>query len=503
MPHSVGLVENGIELIGYLKGSYLSARNLLTITGKGDFTIETIELVESNTPLTCEEIRNINSSDSMDEDNPKNPKNYELKLMSIKDENSESLQALLEPDNSMGFEADEPTNFALHENDKRDIQSAWNSAVEGDDAFDNISILGVDEEDEKRQLLARARDALEFPDEVDTPIDQSAKSRFIKYRGLANFRTSPWDPRENLPEEYSRIFEFEDFDKTAREFKKEDDKICQSLAKSYLNAKNNTLNSEMVTEDKEIVDGVLSGCQIRVVVSMNTDMAKVIKDSKQPIICSSLYPHEHKISVVHFLMRRRGDYLDPIKGKTLLTISCGFRRFICRPVFSEDGPNPHDKFLIDRYFHVGRFTIFTCYAPVMYPPAPVLAFLPNMETCSTINDKTFYDLSTYIASGSLSLVSPMRLNIKRIILTGYCVRVHKRGAVVRFMFFNVDDIKWFSPVPLKTKFGLVGEIKEPLGTKGYFKCVFNDAIKQNDTVCMHLYKRQYPKWDEECINNLL
>ena len=77
------------------------------------------------------------------------------------------------------------------------------------------------------------------------------------------------------------------------------------------------------------------------------------------------------------------------------------------------------------------------------------------------------------------------------------VRVHKRHAVVRFMFFSSEDVKWFKPVQLRTKHGLIGEIREPLGTKGHFKCSFNDFIKQNDTICMHLYKRQHPKWEPE------
>ncbi len=67
----------------------------------------------------------------------------------------------------------------------------------------------------------------------------------------------------------------------------------------------------------------------------------------------------------------------------------------------------------------------------------------------------------------------------------------------RFLFAPSQDILWFQPVQLRTKHGLVGEIREPLGTKGHFKCSFNDFIKQNDTVCMHLYKRQHPKWDDE------
>ncbi|KAA6363303.1 MAG: hypothetical protein EZS28_041170, partial [Streblomastix strix] len=97
------------------------------------------------------------------------------------------------------------------------------------------SVVDVLLEEEKRnkedrkKMIGFVRGEKEFPDEVDVPLDTSARERFSKYRGMRSFQSSPWDTKENLPPEYSRIFAFASSGQTARASLKESDIWSQLL----------------------------------------------------------------------------------------------------------------------------------------------------------------------------------------------------------------------------------------------------------------------------------
>lgn len=217
------------------------------------------------------------------------------------------------------------------------------------------------------------------------------------------------------------------------------------------------------------------------------DKRKALLGGKEwPVVLFSLLRHEHRLSALHFNINRDARFEEPIPSKEPLIFQCGFRRWEARPVFSQINLNC-DKHKYERFLRQDRFTAASVYGPTTFQPSPVLVF-KEVPATAGVGKRT-----VLVATGTLLGVDPDRIVLKKIVLTGYPIRVRKRKAVVKHMFHQPGDVKWFKPAELVTKYGLTGHIKEPVGTHGLMKVIFNKAVKQNDTVCLNLYKRVYPK----------
>ncbi|XP_071395887.1 pre-rRNA-processing protein TSR1 homolog isoform X2 [Centroberyx affinis] len=304
----------------------------------------------------------------------------------------------------------------------------------------------------KRYREARANEM--FPDEVDTPLDAPAKVRFQRYRGLKSFRSSPWDPMENLPLNYSRIFQFQSFERTRR---------------------------RILAEAAQEEEGAMVGWYVTLHITDVPFSVMESVQSRRPLVLVSLLPHEQKMSVMHLLVRRHPSNTEPIKSKEELVFHCGFRRFRASPIFSQH--TSADKHKMERFLRPDAPTVVSVYAPITFPTAGVLLFKERGD-----------GMQDLVATGSLLSCDPQRVVLKRIVLSGHPFKINRRSAVVRYMFFNRDDIMWFKPVELRTKWGRRGHIKEALGTHGHMKCVFDNQLRSQDTVLMNLYKRVFPRW---------
>ncbi|KAF7829490.1 pre-rRNA-processing protein TSR1-like protein [Senna tora] len=511
-------------LTGYIRVHNLSVNQLVHVSGAGDFRLNKIEIIRDPFPLNSRKKQDLMDSDEVhgtevtsslvpdplklepllvenipdplageqtwpteaemaeaDRDKkqktkkrtlPRGTSEYQAAWI-VDDTDEEVSDGDNEDDDGMVLDEEENEFHGQDGNKYLDFDGDEASLKFGDsdEEFDADSVMMEGDDltkekikDELKEIKeAHAADE-EFPDEVDTPLDVLARKRFAKYRGLKSFRTSSWDPKESLPQDYARIFAFDNFKRTQKHV----------LAKA--------LEMEQENTDGYVPVGSYARLHIRDVPCGVASKLCVIAKSV-PITTCGLLQHESKVSLLHFSVKKHETYDAPIKSKEELIFHVGFRQFIGRPVFSSEFINT-DKNKMERFLHPGCFSVASIYAPISFPPLPLIVLKKVEEDGAPV----------VAAVGSLKSIDPDRIILKRVILTGYPQRVSKRKASVRHMFYNPEDVRWFKPVELYTKCGLRGRIKEPVGTHGAMKCLFNGVLEQRDTVCINLFKRAYPKW---------
>lgn len=299
---------------------------------------------------------------------------------------------------------------AVYDNDEECVSVIPSEAQINDDKYD----LNMDlhEERETWEKIKEARSDKIWPDEVDTPLNLTARARFQKYRGLESFRTSPWNVKENLPSEYARIFQFVNFDRTKR---------------------------RILKEYKSDIDGAVPGSYICIHIPnislQQWQQWNATQHINPVLVVYGLLPHEHQMCVMNAVLKRAPDSTTPIKSKERLIVQCGFRRFIVNPIFSQHTNSDRHKVIIEmnifplygftlcirlfvafeqyeRFFREGETVVASFYAPIQFPPSPILCFKENPDTTLRL-----------VANGILLSCNPDRVILKRVVLSGHPLKV--------------------------------------------------------------------------------
>nr|XP_023441942.2 pre-rRNA-processing protein TSR1 homolog isoform X2 [Dasypus novemcinctus] len=370
MPSEENGLVGTLKVSGYVRGQTLNVNSLLHIVGHGDFQMKQIDAPMDPFPLNPRVIKSqkdsgmameicaVDAVADMEEDlkvlmkaDPNRqeslqsevipdplegeqtwPTEEELseandfsketsKVVKKVPKGTSSYQAewILDDDGESGGEGDdyddtENENFieeSQDESSEEEEEEECETMTVGESVHDDLYDENMDEEAEEKMLEKYKQERLEemFPDEVDTPRDLAARIRFQKYRGLKSFRTSPWDPKENLPQDYARIFQFQNFTNTRKRIFKE-------------------------IEEKEL-EGAEVGWYVTLYVSeVPVSVAEYFRRGA-PLIAFSLLPHEQKMSVLNMVVSRHPGNIEPVKAKEELIFHCGFRRFRASPLFSQ------------------------------------------------------------------------------------------------------------------------------------------------------------------------
>uniref|UniRef100_A0A915Q0X5 Pre-rRNA-processing protein TSR1 homolog n=1 Tax=Setaria digitata TaxID=48799 RepID=A0A915Q0X5_9BILA len=481
-----------LKVSGYLKGSFLNVNSLVHVPLLGDFQMKQIVVEDDPHPLT-EQVRNVSKAsaitlkpdgnlqislqselipDPMDAEQTW-PTEEEIfknalktkKIMKKVPVGTSTYQAEWIIDDEVEISDEEAEKETKSSNVVKEAAADEESEVENEMEMEKMSVVSdnedsIDMKDEEVDVAEvekyrEARENEQFPDEIDTPMDVPARIRFQRYRALKSFRTSPWDPLENLPKTYSRIFKFSDYRHSRK----------TALSKA-------TNESEYSAPRGAFISVYISEVPTRLI---------DIWPHNKPLIIYGLLAHEQKMSLLNMVLKRHPSCTVPISNKQRLLFHVGYRCFEAEPVFSQHTGG--DKFKMERFMPKDSTFVASVFAPIMFPPVPVLVYRLDSHGNQQL-----------VATGGVLNVNPDRIILKRIILSGHPFKINRRSVVVRYMFFNREDIEWFKPVELRTPRGRRGHIKEALGTHGHMKCIFDQQLNAMDTVMMNLYKRVYPKW---------
>jgi pre-rRNA-processing protein TSR1 len=467
-----------IAVSGFSRGAGFSTKNPVQLTGIScPFIVTRMEISDTDGMGEVIEMSEDERREMIEALTPLRPAEIQEQTWPSAEEEAEADKAIFEqrmkrvvvphgvaPDSMEAAWLAEDAGAEAADDEETEGVFDWNK-LSSEEADGSGSVIGP----KVPEFETRTRDEMEFIDEVDTPQNMPARERFQRYRGLKSLRNANWDPYEELPAEYSQIHEFQDLAFTSKQG-------FESISQNGIANRQIIMWLEPVFGDEEIDRASAMTAMTQQLASLNS------------VVVSTMAINESKVTVVHCRVQRLPETMDrEIKSKDTVIVQCGFRRIEVRPIFSEipkysasTGTCPIQRMHRQLPNDSQSSILMSFYAPAIFGSNPVLVF-----------DKD----SSLLLWGSVAGCAPNKpVIVKRITLTGYPFRVHQTRAVCRFMFFSPEDIDWFKPVELSTKKGLRGHILESLGTHGYMKCRFNGQLTSDDIICMHMYKRVYPKW---------
>ncbi|KAK6463425.1 hypothetical protein DFJ63DRAFT_318522 [Scheffersomyces coipomensis] len=505
--------ENGTDQIiieGIVRGAGFNANRLIHIPGQGDFQINRIEKIPklnrgdvdldipSYTPdenqdtledLNPEEIDmdDFEDEDIYDDDNigirmdgknyfddegtrkianrtrlPKGTSEYQGRWF-VDDvlEGASDIESEDDDEDIIGQAEDEEDIQIDNERSSSSVKFAETNTEYAPTEFDSemhVDLSPEEEEAQLRRFREIAREDLEFPDEVELLPNESGKERLSAFRGIKSLSNCDWDCDE-------------------------EDIESPSIWNRLLRISNYKITKNKINKDHIKNTQIPIGNKIRIYLNAPSLILERFNPSKEPFPIYELLQHEHKLAVCNFSFESWEDYEEPVPSRETMIVQYGPRRQVIRPIFNQNSNNPNNVHKYENFTHLGASTIATAIAPVLFNNAPIIYFKPGQTDGSL----------EFIGQGTFLNCDHTRITAQRNVLTGHPVKIHKSVVTVRYMFFNSEDIHWFKAVPLFTKSGRSGFIKESLGTHGYFKATFDGKLTSQDTVAMSLYKRVWPE----------
>ena len=346
-------------------------------------------------------------------------------------------------------------------------------------------------------------------------LGSSALSGVYTNKFNARGASSYWDPYQNLPETYAKLRS-----QPLADFRQS----CKLGMGAFL--EKHTQNKQLDT--KEVA---MPGQRITVAIAdFSTELQQRLA-KRSPITLSGLLPNEDKLSLLHTsligLQHRMFEPEGPeaetheLNSKDSMVFHVGFRRYSAKGMFysdhamghegvlrvpttNENLPDGHPNQKVMETIHQRRATYCksldlksangVCVAHfglLTHVPTPVV-ILQKRSHVSAEAAAMGESQEIIVSTGRALPPDPHMLILKQRRLIGKIYKVHQRAAVIKKMFLDDHDVKYFDKVELRTLKGVKGSIVKSIGTHGTFKAKFSAVVQQHDKVYIDLFKRVFP-----------
>lgn len=465
--------ENILAVQGTIRGSGFYINQLVNIPNVGQFSIKKIEVLnkknEVDQVITDEKIVE-NENDDLDTLTLEEEEDDDMEF-----EDEDFDEQLMEEDDNDFIDTETPPFLdpedADYDQEIEDVLSGKNQISAGN----NLPDIELTKDDEQRQLDLFLEES-ENPgttEELHLDPRQSAVERLRRYKFSLNEIDNNDEFDEDTPEEFKKMFRIKNF------------KIASNRAFKIYSKKLQVKLGAKVNIYLEIPGEELSEALNR--------FNQLDSFENTPFAVFGLLKNEDKKSLCNFSIKSWEAYEKPISSKDEIIVQYGSRRQIIKPLYSVNSNNKDNLHKYLRFSLSDTTNIASTIVPINYGRLPVLFFKTNSGSGE------YPRKLELIGSGSFESIDHTRTTVKRILLVGQPFKIHKKVITIRYMFFNPGDIAFFRSVPLFTKSGASGYIKESLGTHGYFKATFNKKLSAQDYVYMALYKKLWPKDSRDFI----
>ena len=335
-------------------------------------------------------------------------------------------------------------------------------------------------------------------------------NKFSARGGAANY----WDPYQNLPETYAKLSS-----QSLAHFRQ----CCKEGMGVYL---------ETLSENGKVdpTRAAVPGQRITVAIPNISIETQQRMQKKSFLVLSGLLPNEEKLSLLHanltgvqHRMFSSDAEKEALHSKDSMVFQVGFRRYSAKAMFYRDLPQGHEGVLrvptmnenaaggrrnqtIMETIHQRRATYHKAldlatpaangayvahYGLITHTPVPV--FVLQRRCALSAEAAAMGGQQPLIVSAGRALPpDPHVLILKKRLLIGKIYKVHQRAAVIKKMFLDDQDVKFYDKVELRTLRGVKGSIVKSIGTHGTFKAKFSAVVQQHDKVYIDLFKRVFP-----------